>query len=335
MTHRTSPSGSEKPLDTAYDTALLDLDGVVYAGGDAIAHAVDSLAEARSAGMRLAYVTNNAARTPQAVAEHLSRLGVPADADEVITSAQAVARLIADHVPVGSKVLAVGGEGLFAALRERGLQPVESADDAPAAAVQGYGPDLRWSQLAEMAHAVNAGVPWFASNTDLTIPTARGVAPGNGAAVEVVRIATGGTPRVAGKPLPPMHRETVIRTGAERPLVIGDRLDTDIEGANASGVDSLLVLTGVTTPAALVAATPEHRPTYVAADLRGLLISHPPVSWDGSQARCGGWTVTASLDLTGSGDPIDGLRALCSAAWSASSSDLDPGKSLARLRAVQ
>ncbi|WP_333770840.1 HAD-IIA family hydrolase [Streptomyces sp. IBSBF 2435] len=337
MTHRTSPSGSDQPLDTAYDTALLDLDGVVYTGGDAIAHAVDSLAAAGSDGMRLAYVTNNAARTPETVAEHLTRLGVPADAEDVITSAQAVARLIADHVPAGSKVLAVGGEGLFAALRERGLQPVESADDSPAAAVQGYGPELRWSQLAEMAHAVNAGVPWFASNTDLTIPSARGIAPGNGAAVEVVRIATGGSPQVAGKPLPPMHRETVLRTGAKRPLVVGDRLDTDIEGAYAGGVDSLLVLTGVTKPADLIAAEPHHRPTYVAADLRGLLVAHPSVEWDGSRATCGGWTATASggsLDLTGSGETADGLRAVCCAAWSladSASSDLDPSKALARL----
>ncbi|CAG7657486.1 HAD-IIA family hydrolase [Actinacidiphila bryophytorum] len=332
MTDRTSPSGSEQPLHTAYDTALLDLDGVVYAGGEAIAHAVESLAAARSDGMRLAYVTNNAARTPQAVAEHLSRLGVPAEAEEVITSAQAVARLIAEDVPAGSKVLAVGGEGLFAALRERGLQPVESADDAPVAAVQGYGPELRWSQLAEMAYAVKAGVPWFASNTDLTIPTARGVAPGNGAAVEAVRIATGATPRVAGKPLPPMHRETVLRTGARRPIVVGDRLDTDIEGANASGVDSLLVLTGVTTPEALLAAAPQHRPTYVAADLRGLLTPHPPVVRDGSQAHCGGWTVSAapSLTLAGSGDPLDALRALCAATWS-SDPRLDPSEPLSHL----
>ena len=107
--------------------------------------------------MRLAYVTNNASRTPQAVAEHLTHLGVPAEAEDVITSAQAVARLIADQVPAGAKVLAVGGEGLFEALRERGLTPVESAEDGPAAAVQGYGPELRWSQLAEMAYAVNRG----------------------------------------------------------------------------------------------------------------------------------------------------------------------------------
>ncbi|MFI0722188.1 HAD-IIA family hydrolase [Streptomyces sp. NPDC021224] len=332
MTDRTSPSGSTQPLDTAYDTALLDLDGVVYKGGDAIAHAVESLTAARKDGMRLAYVTNNAARTPATVADHLTDLGVPAAAEDVITSAQAVARLIADEVPAGSKVLAVGGEGLFAALRERGLEPVESAADDPVAAVQGYGPELRWSQLAEMAYAVNAGVPWFASNTDLTIPSARGIAPGNGAAVEVVRIATGGTPRVAGKPLPPMHRETVIRTGARRPLVVGDRLDTDIEGAYAGGVDSLLVLTGVTTASALLAAEPRHRPTYVARDLRGLLVPHPEVTWSSDQAHCGGWTAAASssaLSLTGEGDPLDGLRALCAAAWT--HPDLDASAALGTL----
>ncbi|SEG58858.1 Haloacid Dehalogenase Superfamily Class (subfamily) IIA [Actinacidiphila yanglinensis] len=338
MTHRTSPHGSEEPLDTAYDTALLDLDGVVYAGGEAIAHAVESLGTAREQGMHLAYVTNNASRTPDAVAEHLTRLGVPADPTDVITSAQAVARLIAEQVPAGSKVLAVGGEGLMAALRERGLVPVDSADDAPAAAVQGYGPDLRWAQLAEMAYAVNRGVPWFASNTDLTIPSGRGIAPGNGAAVQAVRFATGGSPQVAGKPLPPMHRETVLRTGARRPLVVGDRLDTDIEGAFAGGVDSLLVLTGVTDPAALLAAPPEHRPTYVGRDLRDLLAAQPPVEVAGEgAAACGGWTASVSggaLAIEGEGEPLDGLRALCGAAWTragAGSGDLDVAKAVERL----
>jgi ribonucleotide monophosphatase NagD (HAD superfamily) len=233
----------------------------------------------------------------------------------------------------------VGGEGLFEALRERGLRPVTSAGDGLAAAVQGYSPELRWSQLAEMAHAVNAGVPWFASNADLTIPSARGIVPGNGAAVEVVRIATGGQPQVAGKPLPPMHRETVIRTGAERPLVIGDRLDTDIEGAHAGGVDSLLVLTGVTIPAVLIAAEPRHRPTYVAADLRGLLTAHPEVTAAEDGHRCGGWTASTTqtpdaLTLEGEGDPLDGLRVLCAAAWTsagAGSCTLDADKALARL----
>ncbi|RPK34446.1 putative hydrolase YutF [Streptomyces sp. ADI92-24] len=335
---RTRPSGISTALSEAYDTALLDLDGVVYAGGQAIDHAVEALGTARDGGMHLAYVTNNALRTPDAVAEHLTELGVPAEAAEVITSAQAVARLIADQLPSGARVLVVGGEGLRVALRERGLRPVESADDDPVAVAQGYGgPDMAWGRFAEAAYAVNRGLPWFASNTDLTIPSARGIAPGNGAAVEVVRIATGAEPQVAGKPLPPMHRETVLRTGAKRPLVVGDRLDTDIEGAFNGGVDSLLVLTGVTDAAQLVAAKPEHRPTYVDADLRGLLTGQPEVTQAGEDFGCGGWTASVrggQLVLEGDGEALDGLRALCGAAWSQAgegSCGLDAGKAVARL----
>jgi HAD superfamily hydrolase (TIGR01450 family) len=352
MDPRTRPDGCERPLCEAYDTALLDLDGVVYAGGEAIAHAVESLAAARAAGMGLAYVTNNALRTPRTVAEHLTRLGVPAEESEVITSAQAVARLIAEQVPPGARVLAIGGEGLRVALRERGLVPVDSADDDPAAVAQGYGgPELSWGRLAEAAYAVARGVPWFASNTDLTIPSGRGIAPGNGAAVEVVRIATGAEPQVAGKPRPPMHRETILRTGARRPLVVGDRLDTDIEGAHAGAVDSLLVLTGVTDPPKLLAARPDHRPTYVAADLRGLLTAQPAVEGgtgdardgdDGAASfRCGGWTASVDgealrVEPAGDapGDPYDGLRALCAAAWTAAGAEgraWESGKALARL----
>ncbi|MFD7304086.1 HAD hydrolase-like protein [Streptomyces pharetrae] len=335
---RTRPAGSGRVLSEAYDTALLDLDGVVYTGGNAIAYAVDSLATARDGGMHLAYVTNNALRTPDAVAAHLTELGIPAEASDVITSAQAVARLIAEQVPAGARVLVVGGEGLRVALRERGLVPVESAEDEPVAVVQGYGgPELPWGRFAEACYAIARGVPWFASNTDLTIPGARGIAPGNGAAVEVVRIATGAEPRVAGKPLPPMHRETILRTGAERPLVVGDRLDTDIEGAFNGGVDSLLVLTGVTDGAQLLAAEPRHRPTYVDADLRGLLTGQPEVVEAGDGFRCGGWTATAGgerLELTADGAVLDGLRALCAAAWTVAGDgvcELDGGKALARL----
>ena len=332
------PLGSSAALSEAYDTALLDLDGVVYAGGHAIVHAVEALGTARKGGMHLAYVTNNALRTPDAVAEHLTELGVPAEAADVITSAQAVARLMADQLPSGARVLVIGGEGLRVALRERGLVPVESADDEPVAVVQGYGgPDLAWGRLAEASYAVARGLPWFASNTDLTIPSARGIAPGNGAAVEVVRIATGAEPQVAGKPLPPMHRETVLRTGAERPLVVGDRLDTDIEGAFNGGVDSLLVLTGVTDAARLLAAEPQYRPTYVDRDLRGLLTGQPEVTVEDGAVRCGGWSAAVRGDelvLEGEGDELDGLRALCGAAWTYAgegSCGLDAGKVLARL----
>lgn len=335
-----APRGSRAPLCASYDTALLDLDGVVYRGGAAVPHAVESLAEARQAGTRLAYVTNNAARTPEVVAAHLTGLGVAAEAAEVVTSAQAVARLIAERLPEGSRVLYSGAEGLRVALLERGLEPVETADEDPAAVVQGYGgPDLPWRRLVEASLAVNRGLPWFASNTDLTIPGERGTEPGNGAAVEVVRIATGRTrePQVAGKPLPPMHRETILRTGARRPLVVGDRLDTDIEGAHGGGVDSLLVLTGVTDAAQLLAAVPVHRPTYLAADLRGLLVPLPEVSAEdggaGAGFRCGGWRAVVrggALELSApaaagggqdGGDPVDGLRAAAAAAWSAADAD--------------
>ncbi|MFJ9041419.1 HAD hydrolase-like protein [Streptomyces sp. NPDC102406] len=335
---RTRPGSSARALSEAYDTALLDLDGVVYAGGEAIAHAVESLADARAAGMALAYVTNNALRTPDAVAEHLGELGIPTGAGDVITSAQAVARLISDQVPEGARVLVIGGEGLRVALRERGLVPVDSADDEPVAVAQGYGgPDMAWGRFAEACYAIAKGVPWFASNTDLTIPTGRGIAPGNGAAVEVVRIATGAEPQVAGKPLPPMHRETILRTGARSPLVVGDRLDTDIEGAFNGEVDSLLVLTGVADGVQLLAAPPRHRPTYVDLDLRGVLTGQPEVVEEGGAFRCGGWAASAGderLDLEGDGDAIDGLRALCAAAWTAAGDgtcELDAAKALARL----
>ncbi|PYC70836.1 HAD family hydrolase, partial [Streptomyces tateyamensis] len=274
MTHTQLPGHSEQPLTAAYDTALLDLDGVVYAGAAAIEYAVESLDAARAAGMRLAYVTNNASRPPRAVAAHLTELGVPAAPEDVINSAQAAARLVAEKVPAGAKVLVVGGPGLVEALAERGLVAVESLADGPAAVVQGFDPSVGWERLAEAAYAVAAGLPWVASNTDMSIPTARGVAPGNGTLVAAVRAATGAEPEVAGKPLPPMHRETVLRTGAKRPLVVGDRLDTDIEGAFNGGVDSLLVFTGVSTPAQLLAAPTQPRPPLLAAGLRGLL--EPP-----------------------------------------------------------
>ncbi|MER6400808.1 HAD-IIA family hydrolase [Kitasatospora sp. NPDC059973] len=336
---RTAPGGSERPLTEAYDTALLDLDGVVYAGPDAIDHAADSLASARSAGMRLAYVTNNASRPPRVVAAHLTELGVPAEPDDVINSAQAAARVVAEKVPAGSKVLVVGGLGLEEALAERGLVAVRTLAEEPLAVVQGFDASVGWTHLAEASYAVRSGLPWVASNTDLTVPTARGIAPGNGALVAAVRAATGVEPEVAGKPLPPMHRETVLRTGAERPLVVGDRLDTDIEGAFNGGVDSLLVFTGVTTAAQLLSAPVEHRPTYLAEDLRGLLVAHPAVTGQpGGGFGCGGWVVVAQdgvLKLEGTGsDRWDGLRALCAAAWTALDADGGPSdgrKALAEL----
>ncbi len=246
--------GIDEPPATCYDVALLDLDGVVYLGGHPIPGAAEALGKAAASGMRLAFVTNNASRTPAAVAAQLTALGVPARAQDVITSAQAAARLLAERLPPGAPVLVVGGIGLRAAVRERGLRPVSVASERPAAVVQGYAPGLTYDLLAEGALAVDAGAWYVASNADATLPTPRGRQPGNGSLIQVIATATGRSPVVAGKPEPPLHAEAVARSGARHPLVVGDRLDTDIESAVRSGADSLLVLTGVTRPLDVVLA---------------------------------------------------------------------------------
>jgi HAD superfamily hydrolase (TIGR01450 family) len=327
--------GCQQPLSEHYDAALLDLDGVVYLGGRPIAGAADALTEAAKRGMKLAYVTNNASRSPNAIAAQLTGMGVRATAADIVTSAQAAAHVLADRLPAGAPVLVVGGTGLRLALRERGLRPVSTAADRPLAVVQGYSPDISYGLLAEAALALNAGAFYVASNADPTLPTARGLQPGNGSLVQVLVHATGREPVVAGKPEPPLHAESVQRVGAQRPVVVGDRLDTDIEGAVRGGADSLLVLTGVTGPAELLLAGPQHRPSYVAADLAGLNASHPDIRSEGGSFSCGGWTVAVAgagagaalsthagsaggwLTVSGSGSWIDGLRTLCAAAWSA------------------
>jgi glycerol-1-phosphatase len=322
---------SADALAVRYDVALLDLDGVVYIGQDAVTGAAAALAAARARGMRLAFVTNNAARPPNAVAAHLSALGIPATAAEVITSAQAAAHYLAERLPPASRVLVVGTTGLVEALSERGLVPVSSANDDPQAVVQGYSPDTNWRMLAEGAVAIRRGLLWVATNLDATVPSPRGPLPGNGSLVAALRHATGATPVSTGKPDPTMHRESVERSGARRPLVVGDRLDTDIAGANAVGSASLVVLTGVTSAADLLSAPSAYRPGYIARDLGGLLVAHPaPIAAEGA-VICGGWAVIARgrrLHLTrrlgdaanGCGDPngdapLDALRTLCVAAW--------------------
>jgi glycerol-1-phosphatase len=333
--------GISTPLATAYDVALLDLDGVVYVGPDSIPSAAPALAKARAAGMRLAFVTNNASRDPAAVAAHLVALGVPADAEEVVTSSQAAATVLLERLGVGASVLVTGSAALRTAVEDVGLRVVTSSDDRPDAVVQGYSPDLRYADLAEAALAVRAGAFWVATNTDSTLPSARGLLPGNGSLVATVAVATGRRPTVAGKPQLPMHAEGVRRTGAKNPLVVGDRLDTDIEGANVADTDSLLVLTGVTAAADLVDASVEHRPTFLAHDLTGLVDTQPDVEHDGFVARCGGWTATAdrfdgrvTIRVDGDGGLIDGLRAVLTAAWAArdaGATAVDAADSLRRL----
>lgn len=313
---------SSPPLAQVHDVALLDLDGVVYVGEQAVPHAVKALDAATGLGMRTAFVTNNASRPAAEVAGHLRALGLSAADTDVVTSAQAGARLVADRVPAGASVLALGGPGVVEALRERGLRPMGSDAERPAAVLQGFGPDVGWRLLAEGAYALARGVPWVATNLDLTIPTAGGIAPGNGALVGLLARHSGRDPVVAGKPEPPLLRESVVRTGADRPLMVGDRLDTDIEGASRAGMPALLVLTGVSGVRDVLCAPAAQRPTYLSTDLRGLLVAHPaplrggdPGEWRCADAKAR--VQSGRLDVSPTGDRMDALRAAAAAMWSA------------------
>ena len=249
-----------------YDTLFVDLDGVVYRGRQAVPHAVDVLSTFPG---RVLYVTNNASRTPQTVAAQLSGYGLPVSAADVVTSAQAAAAHLATLVPAGARILVTGGDGLVDAVVSHGLRIVTSADEADAV-VQGYSPKLAWKDLAEASYAVARGIPWVASNTDMSVPTARGIAPGNGTLVAAVASATGRQPVVTGKPHSPIMELARSRAHSDRPLVVGDRLDTDIAAATAAGMDSLLVLTGVSGWHDLLELPVADLPTRVAPDLRVL-----------------------------------------------------------------
>lgn len=311
-------AGQGGTLDAVYDVLLLDLDGTVYQGPEEIPGAKEALAKCSA---RQFFVTNNASRGPETVAKHLSELGMPATADMVVTSAQAAARLVAAHVPEGAKVLIVGAEALATEVELAGLAPVRSFEDGPVAVVQGFSPDIGWRDLAEGALAIRGGALWVASNVDSTLPSERGLLPGNGSLVASLRTATGQDPLVAGKPASPIMDDACRLSGARKPLVVGDRLDTDIAGANAAGLDSLLVLTGVSGALDVLLAEPALRPTYIARDLDGL---HAPIA-DVEFAASADWrgeVVDGELVVRFTGglaDPLEGIRALAPIAWAAES----------------
>lgn len=267
---------SHSEIEPEHDVLLFDLDGVVYVGPHAVPGAVKAIAAAVARGVRCCFVTNNASRTPDEVARHLRDLGVDATAQDVVTSSQAGAGLVAERVGSGP-VLSVGGRGVTEALRERGFVPVSAFDSETVAVMQGYGPDVGWRELAEATYAVRAGLPWIATNMDMTFPTPRGLAPGNGALVGAVAAAVGRRPdAVAGKPEPALLLEAIRRTGALRPLMIGDRLDTDIAAGGRLGIQTLLVMTGVCDDEALLTAQGDEIPTFASEDL-GCIESGAPL----------------------------------------------------------
>jgi glycerol-1-phosphatase len=307
-------------LAQQHDCLLVDLDGTVFRGHEPTIGAVDTLARVDA---RIFFITNNASRGPAEVAQHLRAMGFTADPDDVVTSAQSAARLLAAQLPPGAAVLIVGTEALADEIRNRGLKPVRLWSDSPVAVVQGHSPQTGWPDLAEAALAIRGGALWVAANVDLTLPSERGLLPGNGSMVAALRAATTREPQVAGKPQPTLLTDALSRGRFRTPLVIGDRLDTDIAGANAAGLPSLLVLSGVSTAADTVHAAVGQRPDYIGADLRSLdagadtlrVAPHPAWRIDIASAA-----VTVHATGEDPGNPLSVVRAAASAVWNA---DLD------------
>jgi HAD superfamily hydrolase (TIGR01450 family) len=312
-----------QPLSKAFDGAISDLDGVLFRGADAVPHAPAAVERARAAGMNFAFLTNNASRTPGAVAAKLGSVGIPASANQVVTAAQAGAELLAQELPAGAKVLVVGAQGLISAVEEAGFKAVFHADDAPAAVIQGWGPNVGWKDLAEAAYAIGHGAKFFASNLDRTLPTEFGLAPGNGSLVQALVSATGVTPKASGKPQAAIFQLAAQRIGAKNPLVIGDRLDTDLAGANNAGFAGLMVMTGVNRPVDAFLAPPSQRPGLLAWDLRALANPHRAPQLKGERWVSGeseAWVANGRLRVTafgGQDTSDDALRAAAAACWSA------------------
>jgi len=304
-----------KTIAQEYECLLIDLDGTVFRGASPTPGAVRSLDEVHG---RKLFVTNNASRSADQVAAHLRELGFTATGADVVTSAQSAAHLLAGQLSPESPVLIVGTEALANEIATVGLRPVRRYDDDPVAVVQGLSTTIGWPDLAEAALAIRAGALWVAANVDPTLPTERGLLPGNGSLVAALRAATDAEPRVAGKPAPQLFQDAVARGDFRASLVVGDRLDTDIEGANAAKLPSLMVLTGVNTARDAVYAEPARRPTFIGHDLRSL-------HQDGEQLAAGpqpGWRVevddrAVTVGATGAddGDGLSIVRAVASAIW--------------------
>lgn len=303
-------------IAVTYDAALLDLDGVVYIGEDAIAGVMNALNSAHAKyGIALTCVTNNAARSSASVAAHLTDLGLAVTADDVVTSAQAGAAELAKLVKPGASVFVCGSKDLMHEVELVGLKPSQEFHTNYDAVINGYWPDMPWRMLGQAAGIISTGCVWVATNMDLTIPTKFGTSPGNGSMVNGLIHATGRTPDVvAGKPQKPLMLESIARTNSRKPIVIGDRLDTDILGANNVGIDSLLVLSGVTSIAELINAVPSQRPTYLGWDATAISLEQIAVQVEAGKASLGGFIVTSD-GLAGSGDSLDAIKVCAVGAW--------------------
>lgn len=254
-------------LADPYDAILLDLDGVLYRWPDPIDGAAEAVAKLRAAGKRVAFVTNNSARTPEHVAERLASVGVEAAASEVVTSALATATLLGER-GAGSAFV-IGEDGLRKALADQGIRLVDGRDERVDVVVVGFDRRADYAKLRDAAVLVGGGAALVASNPDGSFPAPDGESwPGAGALLAAIEATTGVRGEVVGKPEAPLLRRALEAAGGGRALVVGDRLDTDIAGADRLGWDSALVLTGTADRDDV--AVSRWAPTFVVDDVAAL-----------------------------------------------------------------
>ncbi len=263
-------AGSAGALVDRYAGVVFDVDGVLLRLLQPIDGAAESLAALRQRGIAVAFVTNNASRTAAQVADALGAAGIVADAEQVVTSSAAAARLLEP----GTRCLVIGMKGLRTALADRGCKTVTEPDEADAVVV-GWQVDLTWDDLRRATLALARGARFLGTNADRTYPAPEGPWPGNGATLAALIAASGREPEIAGKPSPALFRAAAERLPPGPLLMVGDRPETDLDGAAALGWDTALVLTGVTPAAEADAVRP--RPTWVLPDLRALLDEALPV----------------------------------------------------------
>ncbi|WEG13777.1 TIGR01457 family HAD-type hydrolase [Pullulanibacillus sp. KACC 23026] len=228
-----------------YKGYLIDLDGTIYKGNEPIPEAIAFVKELESKKIPYLYVTNNSTTTPEKVAERLQKMGAPADKEHVLTTSQASASFIAGQAP-GASVYYIGEEGLKIALEEAGLQVVEEAPSDYV--VIGLDRGLTYEKLTRACLAIRGGAQFVSTNSDVALPTERGLALGNGAITESVSVSTGVAPIYIGKPESIIVDEALKRIGCQKSevIMVGDNYDTDMLAGIRAGVDTLFVSTGVT-----------------------------------------------------------------------------------------
>lgn len=254
-------------LAERYDCILFDLDGVLYRGDEPVPRAATTLSELRRRGVEMVFLTNNSTRTPEQVVSKLRSVGIEADPTQVVTSALATAEMLAERGR--GRAFVIGQDGLRQALTRAGTEVVDGQPDEADLVIVGFDASATYQDLKTASLLVQRGAKLVATNADASYPAPDGLWPGAGALLSVVTTTTGVEPEIVGKPFAPLFLAALRVGGGGRPLVVGDRVDTDIEGAHRLEWDSMLVLSGVSTRADVRAGTAE--PTFVADDVSALL----------------------------------------------------------------